>query len=786
MGSADGYVSLPLAAAGHIVDGIDLNPRAVEEANKRAAEYGVADRARYRVGALDDVEGKYDVALAFEIIEHLVDPAAFLDQLDERARKVAITTPYLAWDGGRRTDWNVVEPKEHIRIFDLLDMEGLLTGRGRIFDLYRQPANDGQHAWIFASYRPRQTYSGTVTFLAPGTIEAWSPPKLAREGLGGSETALIRLAEELFLEAGLMCTVYGRIDSPGYYNGVRYRPLEGFRPSVGTDVLVAWRFPEAADMALGAKRLFLWAHDNSFDDRLTPVRAARFEKIIVLSQWHKQRFLELYPFLSPDQLVVIGNGVDRARFAPVSDGPRPKREPHRVAYTSSPDRGLDVILQYIWPKVLEQVPDAELHVYYGWNNFDALAATHPHLAAFKQRVGALLLDSTNVVQHGRVGPDVLAQELLKASVWLYPSQTFVNTPFEETYCADGDTPIDMPRDYTKYPLGVPLREVKAGDLIWTLNEQTDLFELKSVAWAGMTKKDAEVVRVAWDDGTSLICTPDHPILAYDRDWVPASELVAGESVRALRKHMQVQISTGDGRRGKSWPLEHRVIAEHLFGELPQGYHVDHIDGNSWNNEPSNLQVLSPAAHASKSFTGLKVSKLAKERMRTGRAAWRAKVGPEYIRPLRSKAGSALWASMNEEQRAAFIERRRQTRWNHKVVSVEPWGRRDVFNLHVEGNHNFIAGGVVVHNCISAVEAQLAGVVPVAPRYAALAETIASGPVMSGIVGSSDDVAEQYAQAVIGLLQGGATRLRRKVRDHAPAQEWTEVAHRWLEILSHPE
>jgi tetratricopeptide (TPR) repeat protein len=431
LGSSDGFISLPLAKDGHIVEGFDLDPRTIEIANRRAKELGL--RASYKVGSVEDVEGKYDVALAFEILEHLVDPDEFLDRLDERARKVVLTTPFLAWERGQIKDWQKVEPKGHLRIFDLMDMEAKIARRGRVFDLYREP--HGLSAWIFASYRPRQSYAGRVTFLAPGTIEEWSPRKLRAEGLGGSETALVRLTEELFLadgddSASLLCTVYGRIDNPGYYNGVRYRRTEEFEPRIKQDAVVAWRFPEAADLPLRTERLILWCHDMTFNDRLTPLRAARFDQIVVLTEWHKQFMLDQYPFLDPQKLVVIGNGVDKERFALSRKGGNVRREPHRVAYTSSPDRGLDFVLEHVWPKVVEQVPDAELHVYYGFNNF----AGDPDQQAFQNNIARLALETRNVTFHGRVNQDVLADELKKASIWLYPSRMRNGQPWFETYC----------------------------------------------------------------------------------------------------------------------------------------------------------------------------------------------------------------------------------------------------------------------------------------------------------------------------------------------------------------
>jgi tetratricopeptide (TPR) repeat protein len=86
---------------------------------------------------------------------------------------------------------SVSSPSTTSRSCSLVE-DGFLTSTENLTEL---------SSWIFASYRPRQTYAGSIAFLAPGTLEAWSPRKLREQGLGGSETALIRLAEELFLEA---------------------------------------------------------------------------------------------------------------------------------------------------------------------------------------------------------------------------------------------------------------------------------------------------------------------------------------------------------------------------------------------------------------------------------------------------------------------------------------------------------------------------------------------------------------------------------------------------------
>lgn len=423
-GCSDGFIDLPVARElGIHITGFDLDPRCAELANRRAADWNID--ARFEAGNIEEISGwegdKADLALFFEVIEHVNDPSATLAKIEKTANHVAITTPFMSWDKGVIPTWDRLEPKGHLRIFDQYDLEKILTPRGRINNLYRQPWY--QTGWLFADYEvgvfPDR---GTIMIGAFGSPEHWNPRKFEEGGLGGSETAVIKMGEE-FAKLGFRPIVYSNIDEPGYYNSVCYRDQTHFRPQVESDLFIAWRSPEAADWALNTKRLILWMHDTDAGDRLTEERAHRFHAIVVLSEWHKQHMLKLYPFLKPEKLVVIGNGVDISRFAN-----KVERDPKRVVYSSSPDRGLDVILEYIWPSVVAAVPDAELHIYYGWKNFEKFGAQYPYLREFQTKLMNLLVRSTGVVQHGRVDQKTLAEEFQKSSIWLYP------TYFTETYC----------------------------------------------------------------------------------------------------------------------------------------------------------------------------------------------------------------------------------------------------------------------------------------------------------------------------------------------------------------
>jgi hypothetical protein len=62
-------------------------------------------------------------------------------------------------------------------------------------------------------------------------------------------------------------------------------------------------------------------------------------------------------------------------------------------------------------------------------------------------------------------------------------------------------------------------------------------------------------------------------------------------------YMEIRLRDGSPRevRCKAF-LVHRLVAQAFIGELFDGCHVDHIDGNHSNNHYSNLRILSAKEH----------------------------------------------------------------------------------------------------------------------------------------------------------------------------------------------
>jgi glycosyltransferase involved in cell wall biosynthesis len=76
----------------------------------------------------------------------------------------------------------------------------------------------------------------------------------------------------------------------------------------------------------------------------------------------------------------------------------------------------------VWPRILEEVPAAELHVFYGCYNWEEAIKTSDdhdgrrHLGAIKE-----LLQQPRIHVHGRLGQRDLAKEVLKSAVLAQPS-----------------------------------------------------------------------------------------------------------------------------------------------------------------------------------------------------------------------------------------------------------------------------------------------------------------------------------------------------------------------------
>lgn len=268
------------------------------------------------------------------------------------------------------------------------------------------------------------------------TFEAWGPSDVKTKGLGGSEEAVVYLAREL-VRLGYVVDVYCNTGEPGQHDGVEYRNFWTWSRDVRCDIFIAWRNSEYIEEAPDGARKYLWLHDVQKPEYYTPERIAKIDKIFALSKWHRDNL----PDIPDDKFFITRNGIVAADFAVAG---HVQRDPYKCVYASSPDRGLDILLE-IWPEIKKRVKDAHLHIFYGFSaTYDKLHANNDRMIEYKERILKLVNELDGVHYHGKVPHAVLHSHLMSAGLWIYP------THFTEISCitamkaqAAGAVPVTM-------------------------------------------------------------------------------------------------------------------------------------------------------------------------------------------------------------------------------------------------------------------------------------------------------------------------------------------------------
>lgn len=277
-------------------------------------------------------------------------------------------------------------------------------------------------------YTPAQKWGDkTVAILCGwGPLGNWGPKSLDK-GLGGSEEAVIRLSREL-MNLGYHVTIFGTPgEEHGYHEAIRgkgsVRWLHYWELNTKDefDIFISWRNQEVFENKINARKSYLWLHDVVEREELTTERIANIDRIIFVSQYHR----DLYPFLPEEKCFVSGNGISPEEFEAL-DG-KFERDPHRIVYMSSHVRGLQLIYE-VWEDVKKEIPDATLDIYYGWESYVAVNKNNPERMAWKEYMQKREKELDGVTDHGRIGHKQINEEIFKSGVWAYPC------PFPEVYC----------------------------------------------------------------------------------------------------------------------------------------------------------------------------------------------------------------------------------------------------------------------------------------------------------------------------------------------------------------
>lgn len=242
-------------------------------------------------------------------------------------------------------------------------------------------------------------------------------------GLGGSETVVSKIARELYNKYNNThnILVFCDTDSNIVYNGVYYLDIEHyniFTQCRQIEKLFVFRYMDWIRYHDNIENVYLFLED------VVPVGNTlqinnKLKNIICKTNWHKETLIQIYPRLNnfKHKIKVIGNAIDINRFTNI----KVEKQEWRFIYSSCMTRGLNNLLD-MWPKIKELIPQATLHL------FVTYICPYYQPSHNIQSMINKIANLDGVFKHERVGQDVLANEICKSSIWLYP------TEFTETYC----------------------------------------------------------------------------------------------------------------------------------------------------------------------------------------------------------------------------------------------------------------------------------------------------------------------------------------------------------------
>lgn len=133
-------------------------------------------------------------------------------------------------------------------------------------------------------------------------FEKWDANSL-KSGIGGSETAVIKLSEA-WAKQGYKVTVYGDPQKPCEINGVTYLPYYYFNKSDKFSTFIQWRSAFLAP-TIKAKKFLVDLHDVVHQVDYSEEIINAVDKIMVKSQYHR----EFLPNVPDEKIEIVGNGI---------------------------------------------------------------------------------------------------------------------------------------------------------------------------------------------------------------------------------------------------------------------------------------------------------------------------------------------------------------------------------------------------------------------------------------------------------------------------------------------
>lgn len=268
-----------------------------------------------------------------------------------------------------------------------------------------------------------------ISIIVPGL--PIDPGTLASKSLGGSETAGIYMAKAL-ARRGHYVSIFCNTPHPVKdADGLTWMPLNQAQAAMATnphDVCIVQRWPEFFKSPVAARLKYLWCHDLAMARSASLVHGTgwNFDKIMTVSRMHADQYKQVYAW-PESHMFATRNGIDpeAIRAARKTAGPRRAKT---LMYASRPERGLDVFLNRIFPKILEKEPETVLWLAGYDNKAEQLAEFYAGVDQAVSRFGK------SVEFKGFLPKEKLYECYWQATAYVYPTPSPFMPGFREVSC----------------------------------------------------------------------------------------------------------------------------------------------------------------------------------------------------------------------------------------------------------------------------------------------------------------------------------------------------------------
>ncbi len=186
-------------------------------------------------------------------------------------------------------------------------------------------------------------------------------------------------------------------------------------------------------------------------------------------------------------------------------------------------------------------------------------------------------------------------------------------------CLDLSTEIPL-LDGRTLTLSDLILEYKSGKENWVYSCDPITGEIMpgNITWAGKTRENAKTIKLTFDNGKSLVCTPDHKIPVLGKGFVEAKDIVIGKDSLISHETRMEALSSSSSKRtyeqvydhhANDWIFTHRMVGNFFrnmtkhqeFTFLPENVGkskqvIHHKDFNRYNNDPRNLAYMNKEDH----------------------------------------------------------------------------------------------------------------------------------------------------------------------------------------------